>query len=884
DKVHYRNHTFSDKAPGSSLLAVPVYGAYSMVEEHIPRPFNADSEEILSQEADRYVGFRPETYLTVDKPLPRLLLEFLLIFFLSGLPAALTLLLVYRLLRHEDYSKKLSAATALLLGFGTNILFYSTVFMANTLAMFFGFASFYLLRTRDWSRNKLLLAGVLGGLAGLMEYYAFIVPGILFLGILYRDRMQGITFAGGALLAATPLLIYNTLTTGSPFVPTLLVQGASKIPQTAATFVQASLKTSQLSWVIPGFLAGPIYTPLQILRILFSPSRGLFFYFPVLLFAVPGLLWMYRKDRWTGLTTASIAGAFILFNASYIAWHGGPAFGPRYLVPILPFLALPLAAGIKKAWERPKIRPVVIGAGLLSIYIAFLGFNGTSLHPTVPVGEENVTSNPVVLNPLPDYHTRFMERGPTSPWITMLAGVPDHNLNDRFHSDSDLLTIAELSSGFLVLERPFIEMGVILLVVLLLWGPSLSRYLDLPPRKTAPAAVLILGGALLLVLNTQPVFQGSGWYEDYSTGNMTRNVMSNEATLSIHSPTGGYLLLNATPAYPRNRASKLVVERDGKEFNITGLLGRRSFGIPLKRGMNELHLKAADRCFRPVNVMNNSRDLRCISFWFQNIEPVANHSKLGLPRFNGSILLRNWYAKETTNKGNTYRWSSNNATLYLPHGKDEIVKLTMKVFPFKNRSFSLAVNGETVNSTYLEKRETVNWTVPLRKGLNRLKFYSTDGCQIPARTDPGSTDTRCLSVGLMDLDVQGMKPYDSVDGNPVIFQEGWYSEELLEGDGRHRWMTTNSTFLIYPAQRENVDISGFRSYHVNRTLKIYVNGEYVGNQSVTTEESNLILPVERGINRVKLSSSPPCQRPSKVENSSDERCLSVDLRYNETSG
>jgi hypothetical protein len=86
-------------------------------------------------------------------------------------------------------------------------------------------------------------------------------------------------------------------------------------------------------------------------RLLFMPYRGLLFWAPVLLpglIALCGLL-AQRARRREALLFLAIFLAFWLMNASFNAWHGGGTFGPRYLVPAVPFLALPLVAAFERA-------------------------------------------------------------------------------------------------------------------------------------------------------------------------------------------------------------------------------------------------------------------------------------------------------------------------------------------------------------------------------------------------------------------------------------------------------------------------------------------------------------------------------------------------------
>jgi len=73
---------------------------------------------------------------------------------------------------------------------------------------------------------------------------------------------------------------------------------------------------------------------------LFSPSRGLFVFSPVLLFALSGFVLALRDREQRALNLAY--GAIVVGNTIIIGaasrWWGGHAFGPRFMTDIIPFL------------------------------------------------------------------------------------------------------------------------------------------------------------------------------------------------------------------------------------------------------------------------------------------------------------------------------------------------------------------------------------------------------------------------------------------------------------------------------------------------------------------------------------------------------------------
>lgn len=81
--------------------------------------------------------------------------------------------------------------------------------------------------------------------------------------------------------------------------------------------------------------------------LLFSPGKSLFLFAPPLLLVPLGLWLMYRHGLFSGKVAALLVMAqtllSLLFNATWWAWTGNFAWGPRLIVPVLPLLAWTLA-------------------------------------------------------------------------------------------------------------------------------------------------------------------------------------------------------------------------------------------------------------------------------------------------------------------------------------------------------------------------------------------------------------------------------------------------------------------------------------------------------------------------------------------------------------
>ena len=88
--------------------------------------------------------------------------------------------------------------------------------------------------------------------------------------------------------------------------------------------------------------------PEAVAGLLWSEYRGLFFWSPVLLMAIPGLVILFRKHPPVAWMITIVLAFILLQVSSFYSWFGGNAVGPRYLAPSLPFLGLAAAYGIKR--------------------------------------------------------------------------------------------------------------------------------------------------------------------------------------------------------------------------------------------------------------------------------------------------------------------------------------------------------------------------------------------------------------------------------------------------------------------------------------------------------------------------------------------------------
>ncbi|MCB0168328.1 MAG: hypothetical protein KDI79_29135 [Anaerolineae bacterium] len=76
---------------------------------------------------------------------------------------------------------------------------------------------------------------------------------------------------------------------------------------------------------------------------LVSPGRGLLLYCPILILSVVGFWPFFRRFPAEGLTALSVILIHLLLYGKWFMWHGGYAWGPRFMIPTLPFWTIFLA-------------------------------------------------------------------------------------------------------------------------------------------------------------------------------------------------------------------------------------------------------------------------------------------------------------------------------------------------------------------------------------------------------------------------------------------------------------------------------------------------------------------------------------------------------------
>lgn len=273
-------------------------------------------------------------YLTLSSPL-----------LLTGAVVA-----IFRTALVLQWRRSTAAIVALLFAFGTMAALYSTSLFSEsgvtlgTAVALLGYAMWQ--ATGNAKRGAWLLgSGV--AVAALFRPDSFFLVGVMIPGVLlfaaprslvkeWRSWVPGI--AVPIVLVATWTLFYNAVRFGSVF------DFGYGGPYDTQGFSTPVIKGTALQLV--------------------SPGKGIIWYSPILLAAIPGLWYLSRQRRPLTILIVGVSALRVLFYARWWTPVGGASWGPRFLLPLCALLIVPVGALIEHLHELGSTRRAIASATL----------------------------------------------------------------------------------------------------------------------------------------------------------------------------------------------------------------------------------------------------------------------------------------------------------------------------------------------------------------------------------------------------------------------------------------------------------------------------------------------------------------------------------------
>ena len=286
---------------------------------------------------------------------------------------AATLALLFLLGCELGFGMRASLGMALVAGFATPLAHYAKTFFAEPLAGL-ALVAFLLALVRATRRERgtawWWVAGFALGVAVLAKiaHAVLLVPGgLLVVGVLWRRAQRGETattaweiarpagvFALGVCLPLAVIAVYDVARFGDPF--------------------ETGYADEVARWTTP-FFEG-------LFGLLVSPGKGLLWFAPIVLLSLAaGPRFARRFPLESGFVAASLL-ALLLLYARWYMWEGGWCWGPRFLVPVIPLLVLPvgawLASGSRSVVQRTAFAIVIaasVGVQVSGLFVDPIDFH-----------------------------------------------------------------------------------------------------------------------------------------------------------------------------------------------------------------------------------------------------------------------------------------------------------------------------------------------------------------------------------------------------------------------------------------------------------------------------------------------------------------------------
>jgi len=317
--------------------------------------------------------------------------------------AYLGLIFCYLFLKEIGFSKKVSFFSTLAIGVSVYLLSYTFEQSGYShVYEFFAYSAFlYFFIKFFFSKHSRYLywASAFAGLLVLIRISDAILILIPFLFVLYKIRSKKVVITSILILGffAAILLIYNQVSYGNPLTLGYTVNGQN------------------------GFSLG-----FNLINLLFSDTRGLFVWSPLVLLAVIGLIMYSRKSKVSTVFFLLPAVLLVVMYNFWGNWWGGVSTGQRFFIVLAPIFALGVA------YLHTIFRFKFILKLLIFILVTFSFTTGIlyrltpvlKIYSTFRTDEQSVT-NPVFedyrLSDLYRYHARlFNNKTGTTDYINKL--------------------------------------------------------------------------------------------------------------------------------------------------------------------------------------------------------------------------------------------------------------------------------------------------------------------------------------------------------------------------------------------------------------------------------------------------------------------------------
>jgi hypothetical protein len=326
DKSQFQGRFYSNKAIGYSLLALPFYV--------LIRPANLDADLVV----------------------------WVLRIFVNWVPLALFYLFFFRYLKNTLQLKAKAYLVAAGFFLGSLIFPFSQLFISHVLNGLLWFVAFVIM-TSPSSTRRAFIAGSLLGITFLLEFPSLLVIVLFAIWAFFKKRELLLPMCLGAVIFSIPNFLYNHVVFGHPFSwPYLHASTMHHVEAHSKGYVGIQMPSLSVLW-----------------ELTFGTRRGFFYFMPHMIFGLFGLLGEKEKRSEALFAFAIIASNFLIYSG-FAYWNGGWSFGPRFLIPVIPFFSYGIALLLRNDERTRRSHVLSLYLILLAISVVNMGL-GVATYP-----------------------------------------------------------------------------------------------------------------------------------------------------------------------------------------------------------------------------------------------------------------------------------------------------------------------------------------------------------------------------------------------------------------------------------------------------------------------------------------------------------------------
>jgi hypothetical protein len=567
--------------------------------------------------------------------------EFFLKFFLTILTSciffSLSGLLVYKLSERFLEKSVYRILITFSYGFSTLVFQQARLFTTHSMSTFFILLVLYHFYCNYKSRNFkfTILLGILAGIC-----LSLIFPLDFFIGVIWN-----LFLLNGLLSIFISFFLFLTLFVISKKYGKIVFFSLICL-LTCISLAIGYLMTEEfklfiysigdIPWFPKDFERRVVFPLANFLQLTIFPSKGLFFYYPVLIFAIIGLF--VRKNEITSniFIFLFILSTLILFSFVRVWWYGWVSYGPsRVLTILIPFFVIGLIGFI----ERFGLK-VIIPFVLISVFNNFLLFQyGEDKISTLPWEEYKykMENFQILSNPLFEHYLPLtLINGPRSILLESLLIDKKINIDLKHPYNSitpefvppgspimkkfEVYLFSLPKIGIVVLSLPWLSLFIVAGLLILIWENEILRKIKIKGWILFLILILIF---FAFFIRVRDFVYGDNWCapqwnEDEKKLTEERWIGQNATLILFSRKEMNKILRFEIESFEKNQTLEIYLNKE-KIGSYTINQKKEIFQpILLKEGKNIILLHTQEGFIEPWYI-NVNCDLPQISFKISNI-------------------------------------------------------------------------------------------------------------------------------------------------------------------------------------------------------------------------------------------------------------------------